>query len=129
MFILNGLGLVESGFGLGFYQNLDLLRVFFLTQTQPYSLSGWVKPDPLGSGWAKYPRVEQKLPSLHINQKKNGKIGEMALKLDIGKAYDKVEWVCLEKIMEKLGFNSRWRGLMMQCISFVSYSVYINGCP
>ena len=65
----------------------------------------------------------------HINQKKIGKIGEMALKFDMSKAYDRIEWVCLEKIMEKLGFNSRWRGLMMQCISSVSYSVHINGCP
>ena len=31
--------------------------------------------------------------------------------------------------MEKLGFNSRWRGLMMQCISSVSYSIRINRCP
>ena len=31
--------------------------------------------------------------------------------------------------MENLGFNSRWRGLMIQCISFVSYSIHINGKP
>ena len=29
--------------------------------------------------------------------------------------------------MECLGFNSRWRGLMMQCISTVTYFVCING--
>jgi len=41
----------------------------------------------------------------HINQKKMGKKGEMMLKLDIRKAYDRVEWRCLEEIMEKLGFD------------------------
>ena len=65
----------------------------------------------------------------HINQKRGGKIGEMALKLDMSKAYDKVEWVCLEKIMEKLGFSSRWRELMMHCIFSVTYVVRINGSP
>lgn len=30
-------------------------------------------------------------------------MGLMAVKLDISKAYDRVEWVFLEKIMEKMG--------------------------
>ena len=65
----------------------------------------------------------------HINLRKSGAIGEMALKLDMSKAYDIVEWACLDKIMEKLGFHSRWRGLMMQCISSVTYAIRINGKP
>ena len=39
----------------------------------------------------------------HINQKRGGKEGKMALKLDMSKVYNRVEWKCLEKIMEKLG--------------------------
>ena len=49
----------------------------------------------------------------HINQKKGGKVGEMALKLDMSKTYDRVEWRCLDKIMEKLGFSEKWRSLIM----------------
>ena len=64
-----------------------------------------------------------------INLKKLGAKGEMAFKLDISKAYDRVKWACLDKIMEKLGFHSRWRSLMMQCITSVTYAVRVNGKP
>ena len=41
----------------------------------------------------------------------------------------RVEWTCFKTIMEKLGFNSRWGDLIMQCIPFVSYAVRINEIP
>ena len=65
----------------------------------------------------------------HISKKKSGKVGEMTLKLDISKAFDRVEWECLEKIMEKLGFDERWRVLVMRCVRSVTYSIKINGSP
>ena len=53
----------------------------------------------------------------HISQKKkSGKVGEMALKLDMSKTYDGVEWGCLEKIMQKMGFNVKWVNIMMRCV-------------
>ena len=64
----------------------------------------------------------------HISWKKGGKVGEMAIKLDMSKAYDRVEWVFVEKIMEKLGFDIKLRSLIMQCITTVSYAIKINGC-
>ena len=65
----------------------------------------------------------------HISNKKSGKVGEMALKFNMSKAYDRVEWGCLEKIMEKLGFKERWRELVMRCVRSVTYSIKINGNP
>lgn len=52
----------------------------------------------------------------HINRKRKGKWGEMALKLDMSKAYNRVEWECLQKIMLKLGFHERWVRIIMQCV-------------
>ena len=65
----------------------------------------------------------------HINRKKKGKNGEMALKLDMSKAYDRVEWGCLKLIMAKLGFHEDWIRLVMRCVSSVTYDVRINGHP
>ena len=52
----------------------------------------------------------------------------MALKLDISKAYDRVEWPFLQKIMEKLGFPTRWIERVMCCVT-TSFSILVNGRP
>ena len=62
-----------------------------------------------------------------LEHKKEGKDCFMAVKLDISKAYDRVEWGFIKKVMKQLGFNERWISLIMHCITTVTYSVLING--
>ena len=61
--------------------------------------------------------------------KKSGKLGSMTLKLDMSKAYDRVLWAFLLKLMEKMGFDGKWINLISMCISTISYSILVNGKP
>ena len=51
------------------------------------------------------------------------------MKLDMSKAYDRVEWACLKGIMEMLGIHRRMVEIIMRCVSIVTYSVRINWQP
>ena len=57
------------------------------------------------------------------------KVGFMGIKLDISKAYNRVEWNFIKAVMCKMGFAPRWIKLVMECIRTVTYSIVVNGNP
>ena len=66
--------------------------------------------------------------TLHAkHSRRSGRKSSLALKLDISKAYDKVEWNFLKGIMTKLGLPERWIDGVMSCVTSTSFSVRING--
>ena len=50
-------------------------------------------------------------------------------KLDIEKAYDKVNWTFILIVMQKMGFGEKWIRWIKWCISIASFSVLVNGTP
>jgi hypothetical protein len=50
-----------------------------------------------------------------------------ALKIDMMKAYDRVEWNYLYGCLCKLGFDPGWIQSVMRCVTCVRYVVRVNG--
>ena len=65
----------------------------------------------------------------HSFRDKKGKGGWVALKLDMEKAYDKLNWKFLFFIMQKFGFDAKFVNWIQECIQTTSMSILINNSP
>lgn len=68
--------------------------------------------------------VQEAIHSCQIQGQPN-----MLLKLDIKKAYDKVDWYFLCRCMKAFGFNKQWINWVYFCISNPRFSILLNGKP
>jgi hypothetical protein len=65
---------------------------------------------------------------IHVVKGNSDARGEFcAYKLDLSKAYDRVDWDFLNKVLLKLGFQSTWVQWIMSCVTSVRYLVHFNG--
>lgn len=61
------------------------------------------------------------------NKKQRGRF-EVAIKMDMRKAYDRVEWDFLKFVLLKLGFNDIWVSKIMECVCSVKYNLLLESC-
>ena len=59
--------------------------------------------------------------------KKKGKTGYMALKIDLEKAYDKLEWGFIRNILTRINLPTKLIDVIMSCVLMVSTSILFNG--
>lgn len=60
-----------------------------------------------------------------LNNSVNG--GNVMLKIDMAKAYDRVDWRCLREVLEGFGFSTKFCNLVAECISSPWFSIMMNG--
>ncbi|XP_058068332.1 uncharacterized protein LOC131217428 [Magnolia sinica] len=60
-----------------------------------------------------------------INRKVNG--GNIMLKLDMEKAYDRLSWEFLSEVLTRFGFDKKWITMLEKSWSNCWFSVLING--
>ncbi|XP_075076334.1 secreted RxLR effector protein 78-like [Nicotiana tabacum] len=49
------------------------------------------------------------------------------IKIDLQKAYDSVEWIVPQQVMEELGFPDRFIKWIIECIKTINYTILVNG--
>lgn len=63
----------------------------------------------------------------YIHRKTQGAVGMAGLKVDVSKAYDRLEWSFIEYMHKKFDFPSLWIDRIMKCIKTVNYSFLHDG--
>lgn len=66
---------------------------------------------------------------MHYLNREKGKTGFLAIKVNMAKAYDLVEWNILKTIILAHGFSYKFCELIMECVSLAYFSVLVNGSP
>ena len=64
---------------------------------------------------------------IHTISNRKGRGGYMAIKVDLKKAYDKIEWSFITEVLINANFPHNLVNLIMCCVSSVSTSILFNG--
>jgi hypothetical protein len=65
----------------------------------------------------------------HLKHNRNKKKGFVGIKLDMAKAYDRLEWNFIENTISTMGFPCNLVQIIMKCVTTVTFSILVNGQP
>nr|GEY76180.1 hypothetical protein [Tanacetum cinerariifolium] len=105
------------------------LRVNSLKVLIPPSLRSSLRPEQsafiLGQKVLDGPLILSEIIDWYKKRKKK----LMLFKVDFEKAFDSVSWKYLDYMLHKMGFGSRWRTWINNCLMSARASILINGSP
>nr|DAD23200.1 TPA_asm: hypothetical protein HUJ06_024663 [Nelumbo nucifera] len=66
---------------------------------------------------------------IHTLKKRKGRVGDFLVKLDLSKAYDKIEWSFLLKVLLLRGFSERFCNVILHCVTCENMRMVLNVIP
>uniref|UniRef100_A0A2N9HHK0 Reverse transcriptase domain-containing protein n=1 Tax=Fagus sylvatica TaxID=28930 RepID=A0A2N9HHK0_FAGSY len=64
---------------------------------------------------------------IHSIHRKKGRMGQLIPKLDLEKAYDRIEWDFIREVLTFFKFPPSFVDLVLECVSTSSFSILVNG--
>ena len=64
---------------------------------------------------------------IHSIHRKKGRMGQLILKLDLEKAYDRLEWDFIREVLAFFKLPPSFVDLVLECVSTSSFSILVNG--
>ena len=70
--------------------------------------------------------VREVLDTMRKSKKKKGLVG---IKMDMSKAYDKMEWSFIFKVLKNFGMSNKMIDIIRRCVCSASSAILLNGSP
>lgn len=94
-----------------------------------HHMNTWVGPNQCSfiAGRNSYDNVIVAQEVVHYMERKKGKKGVMAIKVDLEKAYDRIRWDFIEETLMLLGLDHTFINIIMKCVSTAKMKIMWNG--